>query len=225
MQQSLQFNNVSWELFHLGEKTLLLEGPRNIPIEKVHESASLISKVLGKKLQDIVPSYTSIALFHSSNVDELLTTLTAEKNLKTDTSGAVENVQIPICYEMGLDLKEVAVHAELSENAVIDMHLKGRYKAILIGFTPGFIYMDGLDERLECPRKSNPRKLLEPGSIGIGGEQTGIYSLASPGGWNIIGRTPLQIFDAKRQPPMNIKVGSEISYNRITKKEFESWGS
>ncbi|MEP5612997.1 MAG: 5-oxoprolinase subunit PxpB [Cyclobacteriaceae bacterium] len=225
MQQSLQFNSVTWELFHLGEKTLLLEGPRNISIEKVHESASLISNVLGEKLEDIVPSYTSIALFHSSNVSDLLTMLMAEKNQKTGRSGIVEKVQIPICYEMGPDLGEVADHTGLSEDAVIDMHLKGTYKAILIGFTPGFIYMDGLDERLECPRKSNPRKLLEPGSIGIGGEQTGIYSLASPGGWNIIGRTPLQIFDAKKQPPMNIKVGSEISYNRITKKEFESWGS
>jgi len=191
----------------------------------VHESASLISKVLGKKLQDIVPSYTSIALFHTSNEDELLTILASKKNLKVDKSAVVERVQIPICYEMGLDLKEVADQAGISSDEVIKIHLAGRYKAILIGFTPGFIYMDGLDERLTCPRKSNPRKLLEPGSIGIGGEQTGIYSLASPGGWNIIGRTPLQIFDAKKQPPMNIKVGSEISYERITKQEFESWGS
>lgn len=203
----------------------MLQGPRNVPVESVHESAALISNLLGKKLQDIVPSYTSIALFHSSDESELLDALSAAKNLKADKSVAAGKVQIPICYEMGLDLQEVADHAGISTDEVIKIHSKGRYKAILIGFTPGFIYMDGLAEGLICPRRANPRKLLEPGSIGIGGEQTGIYSLASPGGWNIIGRTPLQIFDAEKQPPMNIKVGAEISYNRISKAEFESWGS
>ncbi len=221
----LQFNKVSWDLFRLGEQSLLLQAPFDIPIEKIHDSAKLIKSVLGSLLTDIVPSYNSIALFHSFEESTIIEKLSTARGISQKKSTPIQKVEIPICYELGLDLEHVAEHSGISQDEVIDIHLNDTYRAILIGFTPGFIYMDGLDERLACPRKANPRKYLEFGSIGIGGEQTGIYSLASPGGWNIIGRTPLHLFDYKKQPPMSVEVGSEVSYVRITKQEFESWGS
>ncbi len=222
--QSLRFNNTSWEIFQLGEKCILLQAP-NIQIEKIHESTRLIKTVLGNLITDIVPSYNSIALFYSTEKSSLIEKLETTKVTAEKKSKKIQRLEIPICYELGLDLADVAVHAGIGKEEVIKTHLSGVYRAILIGFTPGFIYMDGLDEQLACPRKENPRKFIEPGSVGIGGEQTGIYSLASPGGWNIIGRTPMPLFDPKQQPPMSIEVGSEVSYVRMSIKEFEAWGS
>ena len=222
---SLQFNKVSWDLFRLGEHCLLLQASATIQIEKIHESTRLIKTVLGDQLMDIVPSYNSIALFYSSEKGSIIERLASAKTKTSKASTTTKKLEIPICYELGLDLEEVATQSALTREEVINIHLNGVYRAILIGFTPGFIYMDGLDARLACPRKANPRKYIEFGSIGIGGEQTGIYSLASPGGWNIIGRTPLHLFDSGRKPPMSLEVGFEVSYRRITKKEFESWGS
>ncbi len=219
----MQFNKISWDIIPLGENTTLLQGPADIQIEKIHESTRLIKDMLGKVLLDVVPSYNSIALFHSHEDSTFIEKLATTQNLSKKKSISTPKIQIPICYEMGQDLDEVAEYAGLSQEEMIRIHLDSIYRAILIGFTPGFIYMDGLDERLACPRKSNPRKFLEGGSVGIGGEQTGIYSLASPGGWNVIGRTPLQIFDSKREPPMSVEVGAKISYYRITKEEFELW--
>lgn len=222
-QTSLQFNNISWDLFRLGERTLLLQGPSDILIENVHDSTRRIKEALGDDLNDIVPAYTSIALFHSGDTQQLVNQLSNHKITQSKKSLSIEKIQLPICYEYGLDLEDVAKHAGMTPEKLIETHLKGTYRAILIGFTPGFIYVDGLDPKLACPRKANPRKFLDPGTIGIGGEQTGIYSLASPGGWNIIGRTPVQLFDASKQPPMAIDVGSEVSYYQITKREFEEW--
>jgi inhibitor of KinA len=202
---------------------MLLQGPLDVAVEKVHESSRHIQRILSVELVDLVPSYTSIALFHNGNEQQLIDKLLSAKNIDQNAVDTQETIKIPICYELGLDLEEVAKHSKKSVEEVIKIHQNGSYKAIFIGFTPGFIYMDGLDRGLSCPRKSNPRKYLEPGSVGIGGEQTGIYSLASPGGWNIIGRTPLQLFDSNLHPPMRIPIGSDVTYYPISLKEFESW--
>ncbi len=132
-------------------------------------------------------------------------------------------IEIPICYEYELDLDPLGEYVKLSREEIIAIHLADTYRSLFIGFTPGFIYADGLDHRLYCPRKSNPRTSVPRGSIGIGGQQTGIYSLESPGGWNIIGRTPVKLFDFALNPPMKIKVGTSFRFKRITKKEFIEW--
>ena len=221
--RSLQFNTINWGIFQLGEKTILLQAPSDVSVQRVHESARQIQEIAGEALTDIVPAYTSVALFYAADGEALLDQLATASFSGNEKSGKEPEMEIPICYELGLDLEEVAQHAGISVEKLIKIHLEGAYKAILIGFTPGFIYMDGLDERLVCPRKANPRKRLADGSVGIGGEQTGIYSLASPGGWNIIGRTPAQLFDKGKKPPMSISVGTQISYRRISRKEFEAW--
>ena len=144
---------------------------------------------------------------------------------KGTTKDKAEIVELPICYEMGMDLDRICKHTYLKSEEVISRHLKGVYRSIFIGFTPGFIYSDGLDSKLECPRLNNPRKNIPYGSVGIAGNQTGIYSLNSPGGWNIIGRTPIRIFDAEKLPPMLINVGTKYRFHQISTEEFESWGS
>ena len=219
----LQFNRLKWRMSYLGEGVILMQAPRNVEVSKIHESVDFIQEAID--LTDIVPSYNSIALFTLNTVETVYEILSRVKLNGGKSAVEKKSLKVPICYELGIDLRQIALHANLSEEEVILTHLEKQYKAILIGFTPGFIYVDGLNKRLTCPRRPDPRKRVTAGSIGIGGDQTGIYSLDSPGGWNIIGRTPLQLFDVNQQPPMNIAVGSEIIFSRITKEDFESWGS
>lgn len=222
MSQSLPFNQVLWSVSRLGETVLLLQS-KGISIEQIHSSTHLAKKLLGTSLIDIVPSYDSIALFHKGQDEQILEKLDSQQGTTEEVGSSQVKVEVPICYELGLDLESVAKHTALSPEELIARHLSKAYRAVLIGFTPGFIYMDGLDASLSCPRRANPRKYLAAGSVGIGGSQTGIYSLNSPGGWNIIGRTPFPLFDISKQPPMTIEIGTEIEFKRVTETEFHEW--
>ncbi|MEQ9468984.1 MAG: allophanate hydrolase subunit 1 [Ekhidna sp.] len=223
--KSLQFNHLTWRVSLLGEEVILLECDKGSPIELIHESTLLIEQTLGRHLKDIVPAYHSIAIFTSLKLQEVITKLNGLSESAREHSPSVEVLELPICYEAGLDLPRVTAETGLSEDQVIEKHLVGTYRSLFIGFTPGFIYADGLDISLACPRLDKPRNQVLSGSVGIAGEQTGIYSLASPGGWNIIGRTPVKIFDPAKNPPMLIHVGVRYRFYRITQKEFESWES
>lgn len=222
---SVQFNTILWRIERLGDNVYILIAPKNISIEKIHQSTFQIKEILGRHLNDIVPAYHSIAVFTEKSLSDL-----AELLQESTLSGMYQNIkkdplQVPVCYELGLDLTHVAINAGMTANEVIALHLSGNYTSVFIGFTPGFVYADGLDERLATPRKTTPRKKLEAGSVGIGGSQTGIYSLASPGGWNILGRTPLKIFDVTRENPMLIEAGTPFHFHRISKEEFATWGN
>ena len=200
-----------------------MECGSNIPIEKIHASSHSIEAVLGEKLLDIVPAYHSIAVFSSLSIAELSDALSKAPLASEVSSVGDEILEIPICYELGLDMDRLVKSSNLTEEQIISIHLSGTYRSLFIGFNPGFIYADGLDDRLSCPRLDNPRMKVPEQSIGIAGTQTGIYSMESPGGWNIIGRTPKKIFDSSREQPMLIGVGTRYKFRRITKKEFEKW--
>lgn len=200
-----------------------MECGSNIPIEKIHSTSHAIAVILEDRLKDIVPAYHSIAVFTSLDITAFSDLLSQKANIQEQSFVAKKTLEIPICYELGLDLERVAKHSNREVDQVISLHLDHVYRAIFIGFTPGFIYSDGLDERLSCPRLDSPRKRIASGSVGIAGGQTGIYSLESPGGWNIIGRTPIKIFDMHQMPPMLISVGTTYRFRRITKKEFDTW--
>lgn len=135
-------------------------------------------------------------------------------------------IEIPVCYDaqFGPDLGEVAQQAHLSPAEVIDLHSAARYRVACVGFTPGFPFLTGLDRRLATPRRATPRKEIPEGSVGIGGGQTGIYPLRSPGGWNIIGRTPLRLFDAERNPPALLHAGDQVQFRKIDRDQFDAFG-
>ncbi|WP_425389837.1 5-oxoprolinase subunit PxpB [Ekhidna sp.] len=221
--KSLQFNEVSWKASYLGEQVILLECPKDTPIEIIHRSVRIIEAELQNGLKDIVPAYHSIAIFGECSIEDLQERLSGKSSKATHEKQFRKTIKLPICYELGLDLDRVSKHTGLSVEDIIDMHLKGTYRSVFIGFTPGFIYADGLNPQIACPRLENPRQKIPNGSVGIAGNQTGIYSLASPGGWNIIGRTPKKIFDVSNDPPMLIDVGMSYKFFRITKEEFEAW--
>ncbi len=222
---SLLFNDISWDVFPLAEHVILLECSPSTPIEQIHQSTHLILELLTKQMDDIVSAYHSITLFTELSLKTIVEKLMNRRGKRLAPSHESEVIQLPICYEQGQDFARVSEMTGLKKEEIIDRHLKDTYRAVFMGFTPGFIYADGLNKSLACPRLDSPRKVVLEGSIGIGGKQTGIYSLSSPGGWNIIGRTPVKIFDKKKQPPMKWDEGVCYTFYRITKEAFEEWGN
>lgn len=131
-------------------------------------------------------------------------------------------IKIPVCYdpEFAFDLDEVARQAALSTKKVVDLHRDAEYRVNCIGFTPGFPFLSGLPAKLATPRRAAPRKEIPAGSVAIGGKQTGVYPIKSPGGWNVIGRTPLKLFDPTKDPPALLRAGDRVQFRSITRSEF-----
>ncbi|MDR9796993.1 MAG: allophanate hydrolase [Bacillaceae bacterium] len=174
-----------------------------------------------------VPAYTTLAVFYRPNIisyDEL-----SQKLLKIGEK--IESmpvpdpivIEIPTLYgkEAGPDIQFVAETNGLSEEEVVKIHSSSDYLIYMIGFVPGFPYLGGMDKRIAAPRKKTPRSRIPAGSIGIAGEQTGIYPLETPGGWQIIGRTPVKLYDPQKQDPILLKAGDYIRFVPITEREYE----
>lgn len=134
-------------------------------------------------------------------------------------------VEIPVCYggEFGPDLEEVAAHNRLTVDEVIRIHCSRDYRVYMLGFAPGFPYLGGMDQRIATPRKPTPRLSIPRGSVGIAGEQTGIYPIETPGGWQLIGRTPVSLFLPDRHPPTLLQAGNLIRFYPISREEYDRW--
>jgi inhibitor of KinA len=133
--------------------------------------------------------------------------------------------QVPVCYdlEFGQDLSSFAESKNLSLDEVIQLHSAPIYRIHFFGFLPGFFYLNGLSSQLRAPRKNTPSFAVPPGSVAIGGNQTGVYPMQSPGGWHIIGRSPLTFFDPKQPVPVWAKPGEQIQFVPITASQFQNW--
>ncbi|HZR06617.1 MAG TPA: 5-oxoprolinase subunit PxpB [Candidatus Udaeobacter sp.] len=189
---------------------------------------------------ELAPAYTSVAVFFDpitvgkeieipDNVFDWLATRIRAAVAGDADPGRIgrsrsQTVEIPVCYdpEFALDIDHVARGAKMSPSEVIRLHSSVEYRVACIGFVPGFPFLAGLPEKLATPRREVPRKEITPGSVGIGGAQTGIYPLRSPGGWNLIGRTPLRLFDPEKNPPALLRAGERVRFRKITRGEFES---
>jgi len=132
-------------------------------------------------------------------------------------------LEIPVCYDgdFAPDLTSVAHHTSLSGEQVIALHSGGDYFVYFVGFSPGFAYLGGVPRQLQVPRLASPRKHVSAGSVGLAGEQTGIYPHDSPGGWQLIGRTPLRMFVPSADPPSRLQLGDRVRFRRITRDEFD----
>lgn len=166
-------------------------------------------------IRDVVPTYNAVTLYF----DPIATT---EETLRTELQGLlnsaapasaveVRTVEIPVAYG-GPDLSAVAEFAECSEDEVIRMHTQPRYRVYMLGFLPGFAYLGTVDRRIAMPRLDTPRARVAAGSVGIAGEQTGIYPCDTPGGWRVIGRTAAALFDAARAEPFLLKAGDHVRF-------------
>ncbi|MGO4271373.1 5-oxoprolinase subunit PxpB [Paenibacillus sp. TAF58] len=146
-----------------------------------------------------------------------------ENEDKDDGIGLKRIIEIPVCYseDYGPDLADVAAYHHVSKEEIVHLHTSQIYPVYMIGFAPGFPYLGGLNDKLATPRKSVPRTRVPVGSVGIGGAQTGIYPFETPGGWNLIGRTPLALFRPEFDPPSLLKVGDQVRFVSITAAEFQ----
>ncbi|WP_372714251.1 5-oxoprolinase subunit PxpB [Ilyobacter sp.] len=179
-------------------------------------------------IREIVPTYRSIIVHYDSlkiSFEKLKEKIVEAGNTKRDSEEKKINiVEIPVLYgeEAGPDLEEVAKHNGLSIEDVIKIHSSGEYLIYMLGFTPGFPYLGGMDEKIATPRLAKPRLKIPAGSVGIAGSQTGIYPMESPGGWQLIGKTPLDLFDPQSKDPFLLNAGDYIRFIPITKEEYDS---
>jgi len=175
---------------------------------------------------DLNPTYRSLFIQYDPWVcsfERLLQIIEGCLESATTSEAETARVQeVPVCYggEFGPDMEEVASFHTMSTDEVIRLHCAPLYQVYMIGFTPGFAYLGGLDEKLHTPRKKDPRKKVAAGSVGIADQQTGIYPIESPGGWQLIGRTPLRLFDPVRDPPFLLQTGDFVRFKPITGEEF-----
>ncbi|MDQ0243647.1 inhibitor of KinA [Bacillus fengqiuensis] len=145
--------------------------------------------------------------------------------LEQTTEAKRRIVEIPVCYggELGPDLEAVAEYHGLSTSDVIDIHSQADYLVYMIGFAPGFPYLGGMSEKIATPRHSSPRLSIAAGSVGIAGKQTGVYPISTPGGWQIIGRTPIDLFQPEQNPPTLLQAGDIVQFKPISLEEYKSY--
>lgn len=219
------------EIKAAGDKDLLVEFEDRIDPDvndKVHGLYDSLKIEEVEGIEECIPSYRSLLISYNP----LKIEFNELKDFLYDLSREVENkdvsdlqhriIEVPTVYggEYGPDLEDVARINSLSVDEVIDIHSGQRYRVYMMGFTPGFPYLGGMSEKISTPRLEDPRKVIPSGSVGIGDNQTGIYPIESPGGWRLIGRTPINLYTPKKRPPVTFRPGDMVEFVSIDRNDF-----
>ncbi|GAB4162223.1 MAG: 5-oxoprolinase subunit PxpB [Winogradskyella sp.] len=211
------------------EYSILIEWPavvdenilKNILLFKNH-----IQNKYAKQKVEIINAFNSILVVYGFTIDNINDEILQLESLSRNKTN-IKNLKpklwkIPVCYDndFGIDMDEFSIKKNLSKEEIIQLHSEASYMIYFIGFLPGFLYLGGLNKKLHLDRKSTPNLNVEKGAVGIGGNQTGIYPQNSPGGWHIIGKTPLEFFNPKTNPPTRFSAGDIIEFSPISKSEY-----
>jgi KipI family sensor histidine kinase inhibitor len=196
--------------------------------ERVMPLFLALQRLNDPRIRNLHPAYASILIdfnplrLSHEDAASLVENLAGE--MPPQYERAVNVVTIPVCYdlEFGPDLQEVANHASISTCEVIRLHSSAKYRVHFLGFTPGFAYLGGLPEALHTPRLATPRKHVPAGTVAIAGSQAGIYPVDSPGGWRLIGRTPVLIFDPNATRPTRLEPGDLVTFSAIDRATFDA---
>ena len=215
-----------------GKQAILLQWPNRVDEKILDDIITFLRCVLSKEkneLTNYTSGYNSILLQYNNVINTKLKgqfLLSLYKSIERKNELLPKLWHIPVCYEdsFGFDLASFA-NRGISLKELIELHTSKPFRVFMIGFLPGFFYLGGLPHELHMARKEKPRLHIPKGSIAIGGEQTGIYPMDSPGGWQIIGRTPLSLFDLNKKEPTSIKQGDYIHFYAIDKNVFHSLSS
>ena len=223
-------NKSEFNIYQSSETSVIIEFGDEINPEinkKIRILCDYLEENSFNGLIEYVPYFTSISIIYDHlkiNPFEKLREKIENIILSLDFSIEYEEhiVKIPVCYgsEYGPDIEYVAEVNNMTVNEVIDIHSKGEYLVYMIGFAPGFPYLGGMSERIAAPRRKTSRTAVPKGSVGIAGMQTGIYPLETPGGWQIIGRTPINIFNAESEEKTILKCGDIIKFYPISCDEY-----
>ncbi|HRH59402.1 MAG TPA: 5-oxoprolinase subunit PxpB [Chitinophagaceae bacterium] len=208
--------------------------------DSVHQQILFLFQQLQKQpvtgMLDLIPAYTSLAVVYDVMVvNKEAPAFSAYQYIKKQVENLMEKsdwsfelrkriIRIPVCYDssFGIDLEEMAAQKRMSTDKIVRLHTETSYHVYMIGFLPGFAYMGIVDAQIAMPRKNSPRQKVPAGSVGIAGKQTGVYPFDSPGGWNIIGKTPLQMFNKNSKEPCLLQPGDEIIFEPVSLQEFEN---
>ena len=219
----------------LGDCAVYVEFSKTLDLEVNSAVQRLAAMVHGRALpwiRDVVPALGGLAIHfdpdHPAVTGEALTAAlnTVSDCLKEGLPKAgdvLRTVEVPVCYEseFALDLAEVAAASKLTPEEAVQLHAGADYRVLMIGFAPGHAYMGGLNAKLGVPRRATPRAIVPAGSVAIANDQTVVYPYAISGGWSIIGRTPLAVFDAERQEPSLFAAGDRVRFKPISRTEFQ----
>jgi KipI family sensor histidine kinase inhibitor len=221
------------ELHSAGENALILylgEATSPAVSARVQAAAVAIESALGDDLIDLVPSYASLLIIYNAfTTDHLAVGHVVRKcvsELAATAAGEGKLVVLPVYYhpEAGEDLEALAERAGLSVDEVITLHSGNEYRVYAIGFAPGFAYLGEVDARIAAPRLSTPRQKVPRGAVAIADRQTAVYPAVSPGGWNLIGRCPVHMFDPEAEPTMPVAVGDRVRFEPIDRERFLALG-
>lgn len=214
----------------LGSIAVLINWPKSIDrdiLENIQLFRHKIHSDMGEYVLETVPAYNSLTVFFDTSKIKYSSVVTDLKEIYTKKDQKFLSVNriwtIPVCYEdeFGVDLSNLAKIKKLSKQKIIDLHTEPLYDIYFIGFLPGFLYLGGLPDVLSHPRKKKPRLKIKQGDVAIAGNQTGIYPRVSPGGWNIIGNSPLQFFNVEVFPPCFAVAGDKLKFSSIDKRTYE----
>ena len=196
----------------------------NFKLKKITEFLDNLNK---QGIKDLLPTYRSIIVYYNPllvSFDEIKNIVEENCNFENEKTDEIEKeiVEIPVLYggEYGPDLENIATHNNITTEEVIKIHTSGEYLVYMLGFTPGFPYLGGMSKKIATPRLKEPRTKIPAGSVGIAGEQTGVYPIESLGGWQLLGRSPLNFFNPNSDKPFLLKAGQYIKFVSITKEEY-----
>jgi len=213
-----------------GERSILVEWPSEINEIILQDILIFKNAIQNKFIEskiEVKSAYNSLLITYDFTIENINDKILALKSLYSSKDVIKKTAfrlwKIPVCYddEFALDLEEISKQKKLSKQEILKLHSGTIYTVFFIGFLPGFLYLGGLDESLYAPRKSTPRLKIDKGSVAIGGHQTGVYPIESPGGWNIIGNTPINFFNVEKDIPCFAKPGDKIKFSPISKKEYQ----
>lgn len=236
--------NQEFKIYSLGEQSLTIELGNTIDLtinQKVTALQGLIESLAIPGILEMVPCYCTLTIHYdpfvvknylpttpesiSQRFSNYLQQIIHDWNPEILENATSDLIEIPVCYDTkyGLDLEEMALYHQTTISEIIAQHTATLYTVYMVGFLPGFPYLGILPESLATPRKKQPRLKIPAGAVAIGGNQTGIYPIESPGGWNIIGQTPLKIIDYERTNPFLLQPGNQVKFIPINDEEFNNF--
>jgi inhibitor of KinA len=226
-----------WRIVSLGDRCLLVEFEAKVDAGINRKARALAARLLREPpagVVDVVPAFCSVAVYYRP--EQFGPTPAPFEQLRLQVAAVLESgveaaedvgrvVRVPVCYGgvHGPDLEEVALACGMTTDQVVLAHVASDHVVFMLGFSPGFPYIGGLDARLSMPRRATPRTSIPAGTVAIAREQTAIYTFDTPGGWNLIGRTPMKLFDPSAEPPCRLQAGDRIRFVPMPPDQFDAY--